>query len=244
MTAITDGLYGYEIVILVFGIILFFVMLIPLIQRLRKGTSPTALLPFFLLSIGMVGYPSVQSITIGKDLITLNKTTHKLASSPSDPALRQTVKTTVEKLEGRPIAEPGNLTVVATAQYMLGNESAANAKVQQALAANPNLEAARSLKESIASDQRIATLTQQIAANPSNDQAKTSLASELKDVSAVQKANPLALTHLAQAQAAIGQYSKAFETANKAEEIAPNGPARPLVNSLKEIMPRDSKRAN
>src|SRR5215469_6306991 len=203
MAALTDGLYGYEIVMLVLGIILFIVSLFGLIQGLRKGTNVTPLLAFFGLSIAMVGYPSVQSITLGKDELEIEKSTHELTQSPTNTGVRQSVQSTLSKIENRPIADPQKLTLVAAAQYALGQDSAAKQNLQKVLQTSPNLADAKALQQKIEFVDKVTNLTTQVESNPANGSAKQSLQSTLSEATKFQFANPGALTQLARGQAAI-----------------------------------------
>jgi hypothetical protein len=56
------GLFWYEIVLLALGVMLFVVLLNALRSALAAGRSYAGLLPFFMLTIVMVGYPSIKSI--------------------------------------------------------------------------------------------------------------------------------------------------------------------------------------
>jgi tetratricopeptide (TPR) repeat protein len=209
---LTDGLYGYEVALLWLGIAMFVVLLIGLTARLRKGGGVGSLLPFFGLAIAMIGYPSVQSITIGKDLLTIQKGSHDLTASPTNIELRQSVKSTLQKLQSRPIGDPSNLTTVATAQYALGDNSAAKQNLQKALEVNPDIPAAKALQQKIAIVDTVTDLTNRVQLNPTDTQARTALQSTVSDAGKLPLANPNALAEIARGQAAMGDYSHAIAT--------------------------------
>jgi tetratricopeptide (TPR) repeat protein len=234
---LTDGLYGYEVALLWLGIAMFVVLLIGLTARLRKGGGVGSLLPFFGLAIAMIGYPSVQSITVGKDIVTLKKTTHELITSPTDLELRQSVKAALQKVQSRPIADPSSLTAVATAQYAVGNDSAAKHSLQRVLDVNPNIPEAKALQQKIAIIETVTNLTNRVQVNPGDMQAKTALQSTVIDAGKLPIANPNALTEIARGQAAMGDYSQAIANANKAAHIDPSGPGGRLAQSLKFSRP-------
>ena len=137
MLKITDGLYGYEVVMLLLGIVMFIVLLFGLIARLRTGGSVVSLLPFFGLAIAMIGYPSIQSITIGTDLVTIQKSTQELTAAPTNLDLRQSIKATLQKIQSRPIGDPSSLTTVAAAQYALGDDPTAKQNLQKPSLSTP-----------------------------------------------------------------------------------------------------------
>jgi tetratricopeptide (TPR) repeat protein len=237
---LTDGLYGYEVAMLWLGILLFIVLLFGLIARLRKGDSVASLLPFFGVAIAMIGYPSVQSITIGKDLLSIQKATHDLTVSPTNLELRQSINATLQKIQSRPIGDPSNLTMVATAQYALGDDSAAKQNLQKALAVNPNIPAAKALQQKIGIVETVTNLTNRVQLNPGDAQARTALQSTVSDAGKLPIANPNALTEIARGQAAMGDYSQAIANANKAAHIDPNGPGGRLAQSLKLSRPENN----
>jgi tetratricopeptide (TPR) repeat protein len=234
---LTDGLYGYEIAMLLLGSVMFVILLFGLAARVRKGGSVVSLLPFFVLAIAMIGYPSVQSITIGKDLLTMQKATHELTTSPTDIELRQSVKATLQKLQSRPIGDPSSLTAVATAQYALGDDSAAKQNLQKVLDVNPNIPEANALQQKIAIVEMVTNLTNRVQLNPGDTQARTALQSTVSDAGKLPLANPNALTEIARGQAAMGDYSQAIANADKAAHIDPNGPGGRLAQSLKLSRP-------
>jgi len=235
---LTDGLYGYEIAMLVLGSVMFVVLLFGLAARMRKGGSVVSLLPFFVLAIAMIGYPSVQSITIGKDLVTMQKATHELTTSPTNLELRQSVKATLQKLQSRPIGNPSSLAVVATAQYALGDDSAAKQNLQKALDANPNIPAAKALQQKISIVDAVTNLTNRVQLNPGDTQARTALQATVSDAGRLSIANPNAMTEIARGQAAIGDYSHAIANADNAAHIDPKGAAPRLAQSLKQLETR------
>jgi hypothetical protein len=80
------GLYWYEIVLLVLGVALFLVLLLGLRRNLAAGKSYAGLLPFFILTIAMIGYPSIKSIQYNNGMVEINTTAEQIAKNPDDPA--------------------------------------------------------------------------------------------------------------------------------------------------------------
>ncbi len=68
-----DGLHLYEIVLLVLGVILFLVLLVALIIFLIQGRSIKSLLLFFVVSVLMIGFPSVTKFKFDKDGVEIDK---------------------------------------------------------------------------------------------------------------------------------------------------------------------------
>jgi len=79
------GLYLGEVVLLVLGVALFIVLLGALRRALAAGKSYAGLLPFFLVTIAMIGYPSIKSIQYKSGMVEIDKDTEAVESSSTDP---------------------------------------------------------------------------------------------------------------------------------------------------------------
>ena len=68
-----DGLYLFEWVLMALGVILFIVLVIAFFYQLTHNRSVGVLLAFFLVPIAMIGYPSLQSIQISDNKLSLER---------------------------------------------------------------------------------------------------------------------------------------------------------------------------
>jgi len=211
-----QGLHLYEILLMILGVILFFRVLF-----LMKS-SPKSAAAYFIVSAIFIGWPSVKSIEFGKITVELNNQTEELLKNPTDTATRQAVAENLKKIEGRSSSDPHIATIIARAQFATGNETAAEANLNQALKADPKLPEALALRQKIASIQKLDKLTEQVKSNPQNEAAKQELTQHLAQVAKEPIANPNALATLAQAQAAVGNKQEAAGNAAKALQISPN----------------------
>jgi hypothetical protein len=75
----TQGLYPGEIVLLILGVVLFFLLAIAFFYQLIHQRSITALLGFFIVPIIMLGYPSITSFQYKDGVISVEKATLRLA---------------------------------------------------------------------------------------------------------------------------------------------------------------------
>jgi tetratricopeptide (TPR) repeat protein len=213
-----DGLFGYEIILLCMGVVLFFVVIGLLIYQVKKGRNPAVVAGCLIFPIAMVGYPGVKTIEPGK----IEKTVHDLQQDPTNQAKRQQLQEQLKQAESRPYHAPENLLRIATAEYALGNEPAAKFNLDQALSTDPHLPAAQDLQQKIATVDRVRKLSAVVQSNPSDAQAKSELKSTLNSVSQKALANPAALGSVAEAHAAVGDTQKAAATASTALKIDPN----------------------
>jgi len=218
-----DGLFGYEKAMLVLGVLLFLLLAALLIVQASRGKPFAAMLPAFALPIVMIGYPSVKKITIGKDSITLEKTTHALLAAPTNSAVRTSLATQVAGLAHRPTADPAVLTNIAAAQFALGHSTQAQATLAKAVDAAPALPAAVQLQQRIDFDKALATLTARLAHHP-DDATRKELSAVLAQTAPLKISSPIFLDHIASAHAVLGERAKAQIFAGQALRIDPNLP--------------------
>jgi len=219
--ALFYGLYLYEVVLLTLGIIFFIVLLFAFGYYMKQNKSITPLLGFFVVAIAMIGYPSIKSIQIKGDVVTIEKETRQLEANPTDASARSTLQQTVAKLEERPISNAPDLTAIAKAQFALGNEAQAAKTADKALQSDPQATEAKTLKAKIDQINHLRVLATTVEANPADVNARAQLQTSVTELSGTKLANPKALTELARGQAALGDHQKALETANTAIAISP-----------------------
>lgn len=217
-----NGLYLYEVVMLFLGAFLFIVLVLALVYQMMHKRNFAGLLAFFVLSIVMMGYPSIKSVQFQNDTLTIDKTTHDLQSKPADAQVRSELEKEVAKVSDRPTSDPAALTRLANAQFALGNETAAEQNVQKALQRDPNAQGAQELQKKIISFHNLDSMATQVEKHPDDPAAKQQLQQAVNQASQQPTANPGALTKIAKAQAVLGQQEKATENVNKALQINPN----------------------
>jgi tetratricopeptide (TPR) repeat protein len=232
--ALFHGLFLYEVVLLVLGIVFFVVLLFAFGCYMKQNRSITPLLAFFMVSIVMIGYPSIKSIQIKDDMLTIEKETQRLEANPTDASARTTLQQTVANLEQRPITSASDLTVIAKAQFALGNDAQAASTADKALQSDPQSSEAKNLKSKVDEVNRLHVLATTVEANPADANARAQLHSLVAQLSDTKLANPKALTELARGLAALGDRQKALETANTAVAISPaSTETRQLRDSIK-----------
>lgn len=217
-----DGLYSYEVVLLILGAVFFLLLGVLLVLLVVRGKSYTGMLAFFAIPIVMIGYSSIQKISFQDGAVTIEKTTEQLKAAPTDAALRSNLEKQVASLTSRPTADPAVLTSIAKAQFALGNHAAAETNVQKALQAAPAQPEAVALKQRIDTDKALTNLTSQLAQNPNNSVTRQELANTVAQAAPLKIASPALLAHIAMAHAALGDNAKAQSFAGTALKIDPN----------------------
>jgi len=229
-----DGLFPYEIILLVLGGLLFLVIIVAFVVLVIRGKPYGKLLMFFAIPIIMIGFPGVKSFEISASVIKIEKATRALEEDPTDKDLRASLEKEVTNVSSRPIGNPRVSTTIARAQVALGNDVAAEARIGKALKVAPKLSTALELKKRLDLDRNLADLTSKVEQNPGDTGAKTKLETTVKELDRFRIASPETVTNVARAHSVLGDQAKAKENLEKALTIKPNlAPAIRLNEQIK-----------
>ncbi len=108
-----DGLHSYEVVLLLLGGLLFIVLTISLAAFMMRGRPFGTFLPFFGLSIVMMGFPAIKSVQYKDGVLSIDKTTAELQKDPTNATLRDTLEKRLAQLADRPPSSAQALTAIA-----------------------------------------------------------------------------------------------------------------------------------
>ena len=154
MKNLFDGLLLYEVTLLILGVILFLILSIGLLYYIIKKEQIAKLLFFFIIPIVMIGYPSINQISISKDKLELTKYQQQLIKNPNDSVAMEKVEIITDKLEER-ATSPKDLVQVSTSNLLLGNNVKAVNLADKALSIDNNNLAARDIKKLVAVQENI-----------------------------------------------------------------------------------------
>ena len=113
------GLYGYEIVLMLLGIALFLVLLVALLRNVFKDKPYAKLLPAFLISVVMIGYPSIESVQYSDGMVEIQTATNQLEKDPANQQAQATLRDLQTKIAPRTANDPAGKAVVEKAQSVL-----------------------------------------------------------------------------------------------------------------------------
>ena len=125
------GLYSYEIVLVVLGIVLFLVLVIALLRNVFKDKPYAALIPALFIPIVMIGYPSIQSFQYTSGVVEISKAVQQVQDDPSDPQAKATLNSLepmIAKIEPRAASDPATEKLLVQARRVLSHSPAANPK--------------------------------------------------------------------------------------------------------------------
>lgn len=141
MSTFFSGMLPFEIVLLMMGVVAFAALIFLLIWNSIKKQKIISLLPFFLIPVLLVGYPSVQSVQFNNDGLTIQKYTQAVMQDPTDTAATRVLNEKLEAYKSNPsrvMHNAGALTTIANAQLALGNLDSARLTIRQASSIAPN----------------------------------------------------------------------------------------------------------
>jgi|SRR5882724_11641286 len=216
-----DGLFLYEIVLLVLGVLLFLVLLWALASSLKAGKPVAKIFPFIAISVVMIAYPSIKSVNISASEVKIEKDVAEVEQNPTNVAKRDALASDIAAISSRPVSDPNVNTTLARAQLALGNTAAAQQHIDKALQASPKFAAAVQLQDRIELEKKLPALTQAVQQDANNEQAKAALQQAVTSVNSKALVNPETMVNVAKAQAALGDNTQAQINIDKALKINP-----------------------
>jgi hypothetical protein len=184
MNGLFDGLLLYEIVLLFLGVFLFLILSAGLLYYIIKKEQIKKLLLFFVLPILMIGYPSIQEISISKDRILLTKYQEEFIENPTDSVAKKKVEEYTDKLEDRASGTDA-IVQISKSKLLLGDHNEAVDFANKAITRESTNQEARQIRS-------LATLEKSIQESPdeSNQIQMDSIAKDLQVSSNVQQFKP------------------------------------------------------
>jgi tetratricopeptide (TPR) repeat protein len=219
-----QGLYFYEIILMIAGGVLFLALIFALIWYVIKGRKITALLPFFLLPIVMIGWPAIKSVSYDNGKIEIEKTASALIANPADTALQQKLQRSIATFDTtRAATDPVALNAISSAYFALGKYTDAGKYNRQALAIDPNLQAANNLKAGISQQvaiknhfgQSIQQLDQTLAKGNTDPTAATKIVGILSNLKQPVYTDEKSILTIAKALAAVNKKEQSLQVVNK-----------------------------
>lgn len=232
-----SGMLPFEVILAFMGIIIFLALVFLLVWNVMKQRAFISLLPFFLVPVFLVGYPSVQSIQFMDDGLSIQKYTNDVNSNPSDTSARRQLTTALHAFNLNPRSQKnaGALTTIADAQLALGNPDSAAIAIKKAIRLEPQSETVKTkynevnrqlaLKEAFQTD--ITQLKQAVIVarqNPSDTVTAgriTQLLSGLQHPTYMDQSSALVI---ANAYAMINQRAKSAEVVDQVLKSDPHAP--------------------
>jgi tetratricopeptide (TPR) repeat protein len=151
------GLYGYECVMMILGIILFLVLVFVFVFLVIKNRDFKLTLAFFIIPIIMIGYPSIQKIKYDNGAVEIDQAANSMNdtskfSVANKPISRQdsvALTEQIKNIEGRASADPKVLVNIGKIQLKLGHINKATEATEKAIKIEPRNPEAIKLQKQI-----------------------------------------------------------------------------------------------
>ncbi len=122
---LVDGLLLHEIAMFVFGGLFFLVLLFLIILFALRKRPLKSLLPFFVLPIIMLGWPSIAKIQLTNEGLAFERMLNEVQKDPDNEEKKLELQAHIDQLEGRNVQNPEILVNLARGKYALGQDAEA-----------------------------------------------------------------------------------------------------------------------
>ncbi|MCH8303741.1 MAG: hypothetical protein IIB94_01275 [Candidatus Marinimicrobia bacterium] len=146
MTNIFAGLKIYEIVMMVSGVLLFITTLTALVYSQFKNKPILRLIPFFIISIIMIGFPAYRSIKFGNFSVEMAENLSRFKADTSDTAAYKELVNSVMRFDEFQNIGPSELTMFAEVSAITGDTNRAVLLLDSALRYEPTFKDAMILR--------------------------------------------------------------------------------------------------
>lgn len=235
---VPEGLFFYEYVLLILGVVLFAVLLIMLVIYTIQKRSLKGLLPFFTLPIVMVGFPGYEKITFDNGVVTIEKLNSELARNPEDATISNELEKALSEVEERPASDPKTNLVIAKGHAGIGDTLKALAYVDKAIQEDSESVEAKKLQKTLSTPGvRVDKLTNEIERKPDDGKLRKDLIRAVWDLENTSKSNTKNIERLIKSYAFLGDTSKVLSYVDSLDNIDPDakGVTKELRNRFKKI---------
>lgn len=222
-TKLLDGMYLYELALLILGAILFLAMVVMLVIRVSTGQPFKGLIPFFIIPVIMVGFPGIEHLKFLNGMLDLQLKTERAYEKSGNPDIKSELSDQAEKMAKRPVSSSENLMILAEAFEAADNPGEAKEISKAVLEEQPdNISANRLLKRLTIKESII-----RVQSNPTDAAALKEMEKNITALEAMPLREAPDMLILARGHAAIGD----------------NQTSNLYVDSVKTINPRiDTRR--
>jgi tetratricopeptide (TPR) repeat protein len=230
-----EGLRAHEILLMVFGSLLFLVLLFILVFYVVKNRPLKGVLVFFLLPVIMIGFSSFKKIEFLGMVAELKDKVEEIDSKekPSEQDIIE-MKKDLAKIGDRRLSNPESLTSISKASALIGDTLKAINYAEQTIEIAPNYAPVRDYHESLITQDIIQQGIEQLEKNPDDPEVRRTLD---KRTDILEKKNVKSVDNLiisAKAREVLGEFRKAADLSKSALKINPeNVEAKELNRRVK-----------
>jgi len=229
-----DGLFLYEIILMLLGSILFGVVIFLMVRN--KELNKNHLMGIGL-AIVMIAFPSIKSFSISDGIINIERDLEELKSKPNDIELEKLLEHDLGTIGDRPISNAESLTTLSEANLELGKKEKASTLAKEALIKSPqNLQAAEVINV-IEVDKKIEILK----SNPTDTNAINELETEIKKLKEIPTNSGRRTSQIALGYQALGNEVMAKAYVDSTKMYQPRHPFIKKYENKKPLTPSIDK---
>lgn len=214
----------YEIILSVMGIIIFLALIFLMVWMVMKKRSITILLPFFLISIVMVAFPTLSSVKVGDFIIEIREQAKLVRNNPNDTEAVQNLLNSLNQIDSNKklLNNSDALIAAAEAKIVLGDYESASEYLEKGKELNPESAEISStqdlLNEKIASKKQfqkninsLNIAIEQLKETPSDSRAIRSVEEILTEMKAPDYVSADEVLTIARSYAIVGQQKQSLQ---------------------------------
>jgi hypothetical protein len=226
---LTDGLRLYEVVLLILGSIMFLALVAMLIIYASQRRRLKPLFMFFAVPVLMIVWPSIQKIRIDGKGAEIENRTADVQKNPTDEN-KEKLSELLADVEKRDVKDPDVVKDVAVAQYVLGNDKAAEETMESLPPSTKDDPKMTELRRSILLSNQLRAQLTAVQQNPADSGKIRELDQLQQQAASLFLKNPTLVKEVATAQYLIGNNKAAEQTI---KTLPPKEAATPEMNNIR-----------
>lgn len=175
MGNLLDGLFLYEVILMILGSVLFSVIIFLIVSQ--KDVNKNHLMGI-TLSIVMIALPSIQSFSVTDGIINIERKIEELKDEPENLDTQKELEEEVSNISNRPISNATNLSTLSEANLELGKKEMAKNLAKEALKKSPENIKASEIVNVLETEETIKT----VKSNPQDKKAKKKLKEKIEQL--------------------------------------------------------------
>lgn len=232
MTNLIDGLFLYEVILMILGSILFGVVIFLMVKN--KEINKNHLMGIGL-AIVMIAFPSIKSFSISEGIINIERDLEELKEAPEDAATQKKLEQEVGSIGDRPIKNPESLTTLSEAHLELGKKEKAKDLAEEALTKAPDNIQAAEVVNVIEVEENI----KEVKSNPSDENAKRKLEDKIKKLKGIRTESGRRTSHIAEGYEALGNEVMARAYVDSTKMYQPKHPILKRYEKKEPLVPEN-----
>jgi len=202
MGKLLDGLFLYEIILMILGTILFLAIVSLILKQKEINKNHLLGLGIAILS---VGFPGIKSFSITDGMLKIEKSIEELEANPANKEAQEALEKGVVAVQERPIKNSERLVTLSEANLELGHTDKAVTQAKTALESNPKSQKAEEVIKVVAVEKQI----KEVRSNPSDKKAKDRLKKDVRKLEKLKTPSGRRTAHIAEVYEVLGDKAKA-----------------------------------